>query len=516
MPVVQNQIAPPIDKIESPETGSRTRPAAVVAILGSALLFVGQRHEQWFDEAQAWLLARDNSLWSLVAHAVRYEGSPGLWHALLWALIRLGVPYTALTFISVAAACLGAWIVLTRAPFPFWMRVGVCFSYFFAYQYAVVARSYCLDLVWIPLAATLYQTRFRRCFAYAFVLGLCANSNAHGFVFAAVLWAEFLRTAWRERGSRAPGLLPATAVFGTFAAAAVLQTWPPQDLGYARGPFELLKNLSPRRLQLQTLEAFFDRGNVFGFRPPTADDQAAGLCLTLLVLVAVALLCRKAGKLALFAGIVGGLSIFALLEHINAWHGGLVFLAWLFCMWISWAAVASLRSAQRTMLLTALGGLLAVHVWYTLVAWRNEVNLPYSGSPAAAAALTAYTAHDPNARIASVGFKSFGVQPWFSHNLFANYFDGAAKPGYYEWRRGVSYPRHVNLDAWRETARGQKYDLLLLSTYGAEDAIAAHSSAARQSGYCLVSIYPGGLIWKSYIREADGFALFGRCPQGAP
>ena len=33
-------------------------------------------------------------------------------------------------------------MILTRAPFPYWLRVGIGFSYFLAYQYGIVVRSY--------------------------------------------------------------------------------------------------------------------------------------------------------------------------------------------------------------------------------------------------------------------------------------------------------------------------------------------------------------------------------------
>jgi hypothetical protein len=45
---------------------------------------------------------------------------------------------------------------------PFWLRGGIIFSYFIAYQYAVVARSYALDLLLIPLIAATFASRFNR------------------------------------------------------------------------------------------------------------------------------------------------------------------------------------------------------------------------------------------------------------------------------------------------------------------------------------------------------------------
>jgi hypothetical protein len=492
-------------------------PTAALSVLGCALLTIGSRHTPWFDEAQAWLLARDNSPWSLLAHWVRYEGSPGLWHTLLWVFMHCGLPYSKLYCISALAACLGAGIILYRAPFPFWLRLGISFSYFFAYQYAVVARSYCLDLIWIPLAAALYATRWKHPLAYCLVLGLCANTSAHSFVFAAVLWAEFVWTAAQERQWRQRGVMAGNLLFALFAGAAVLETWPPPDLGYDILPFEVVKNVSRSRLMLQTTEGLFDRINFLSFREPSYYQLLAGMALSGLVLLALLMACLRARKLLLFCGLVGGLSLFAVEEHVNAWHGGFIYLACVFSAWVSWRAVTTMPRYRKMLFLTAFGGLAAVHVWYTLVSWRNEFRMPYSSSVQAAQSLGRYSQDHPNPRVAAMGFKAFSVQPWFAHNTFANYYSGAPVPSFYSWRRGVPYPRYVTLDAWQDIIHSQSYDVLLVSTYRTHGALLKpFVSEAGRFGYCLTSVFPGAMIWKTYIREEDGLAMFERCGNPPP
>jgi hypothetical protein len=55
----------------------------VLGVYTVAVAVLVTRHEPWFDEAQAWLLARDTAPLTLVTDALRYEGSPGLWHLTL-------------------------------------------------------------------------------------------------------------------------------------------------------------------------------------------------------------------------------------------------------------------------------------------------------------------------------------------------------------------------------------------------------------------------------------------------
>src|SRR5215472_9725730 len=68
-----------------------------IAVVGYTI----QHHEKWADEAQAWLIARDLDLRTIWFHELRYEGSPGLWHTILWfAQHALRAKYGALGYIG--------------------------------------------------------------------------------------------------------------------------------------------------------------------------------------------------------------------------------------------------------------------------------------------------------------------------------------------------------------------------------------------------------------------------------
>jgi hypothetical protein len=112
--------------------------------------FTIRYHEKWADEAQAWLLARDLSLRAIWFHELRYEGSPGLWHTILWiAQHAFHAKYDALGYIGMAGATAGVALLIFKAPFPRFVRWPLAFTYFMVYQYAVIARPYTL----LPLLA---------------------------------------------------------------------------------------------------------------------------------------------------------------------------------------------------------------------------------------------------------------------------------------------------------------------------------------------------------------------------
>jgi len=95
--------------------------ALVLLAYSCVVLWTIRYHEKWADEAQAWLIARDLDLRTIWFHELRYEGSPGLWHTILWIaqhVFHLG--YGALGYIGASFAIAGTAVLIFCAPFPYW------------------------------------------------------------------------------------------------------------------------------------------------------------------------------------------------------------------------------------------------------------------------------------------------------------------------------------------------------------------------------------------------------------
>lgn len=72
-------------------------------------------HENWRDEAQAWLLSRDLSIPELIRQ-MSYEGHPCLWHLLLMPLAKLGALYISMNVLSLAIMAAAAALFLWKSP----------------------------------------------------------------------------------------------------------------------------------------------------------------------------------------------------------------------------------------------------------------------------------------------------------------------------------------------------------------------------------------------------------------
>jgi hypothetical protein len=423
-------------------------------------------------------------------------------------LHMLGLPFAYLWLISGALACIGAWIILTRAPFPYWLRVGIVFSYFLAYQYAIVARSYALDLVVIPLIAATFADRLRRPVLYGALLAFCANANTHSLIISAFLFAEFLIAIWRsgtwQSGKWPRAHLVGSALYIAAVGVALLQAWPAPDASFYEHGIEIRRGITV------FVEAFVDRPDIWSASPPTVGAVILGGLITTLLLAPSFFLFQRAGIAVLVIAVFVTLIVFAIVKYANAWHAGFLHLFWIFALWVSWSALGELGAVRRRVTVASIAAIVFVHVFYTASASLRDIREPYSAGPATAQMLAR-----SDARVAALGFKTFAVQPWLSANAFANYRGRASHDASYAWNTNEPFPAFVTPELWREAVNNRRYDVLLLSDHMLPaDEIARYVAAARDAGYCTPTVLPGGLIWKSYVREADGMLVFRRCADG--
>ena len=479
----------------------------VLGVFAVWLISVGARHEAWADEAQAWLIARDSSLGELLWERVRYEGTPGLWHLVLWGAIRCGLPFTQLYLVSVASAVIGAAVVLWRAPFPALLRVSLIGSHYFAYQYSVVARSYALDLVLVPVAAALFAQRWRRPIAYGAVVGVMANANAHGFLVAAVLGCEFLWAAWRRGGLGSRAVLGGLAVALLCGLFAVAVAWQPADNFFLAGERDPASAAAMNLVR----EAFIDRPLFWSREPPGPMDALLGLVLSSAVLVPSFLAFRRAGLLPLAVGLFGLLIGFSAFGYSSPWHAGILFLGWIFCLWISWPHLTQTRALARGVV-ASLAIVTGVQMVEAANSGRLDLSVAYSAGRAAAARLADLRESDPTARVAVVGFKAVSVRPYFADDGFIVHPDGVVRPAYYAWDAPSAAPLRAMPRVAQIAAESHSDHLLVSISKRGFPGVRAFEAEARQAGYRKLELFPGALIWKGYEREDDSLLLLRREP----
>ncbi len=162
-----------------------------IIIYAAIIIFIGLKHEHWADEAQAWLIARDNNFIDILK-IIRYEGTPPLWHFILRIFILFGFKYTHLIFLTTAITISGVILLFRNKNIPWVLKLLFPFTYFIFFQYTIVARSYVLILPILMAIANIYPNKREHLIKYGVLLFLLMNVSSHCFFLAGGLWLDFL------------------------------------------------------------------------------------------------------------------------------------------------------------------------------------------------------------------------------------------------------------------------------------------------------------------------------------
>ena len=134
-------------------------------------------HEPWRDEAQGYVVVRDNTLLGLILH-MKDESQFLLWYLFTWPFVRLfGMPVFGVALMHWALSCSTAYLVVRRAPFRFLTRAALIFSVLFAFEFTVVVRHYAAGVFLLTVLMVNWRERFRHPVLYSCGIALCASTN---------------------------------------------------------------------------------------------------------------------------------------------------------------------------------------------------------------------------------------------------------------------------------------------------------------------------------------------------
>lgn len=172
----------------------------IFAAYAVSLIVISCFHEPWYDEAEAWQMARGASLHDLLFYIPHYEGHPSLWYLLLAIPAKLGVPYEiGLKSIAVMAALIYGWLILFCSPFPKWIRYVLPFHYFLFYQYGVISRPYGLSVLCFFLMAMAFRSRNEKPWRFLFPMAFLCALSGYGIVLAGGICIVWVWDICREK-----------------------------------------------------------------------------------------------------------------------------------------------------------------------------------------------------------------------------------------------------------------------------------------------------------------------------
>ena len=170
------------------------------AVYAFLLILINCFHEPWYDEAEAWQMARGASIRDLLFYVPHYEGHPSLWYLILAIPAKLGVPYElGLKFFNVIAALLYGWLIFMRSPFPKWLRWSLPFHYFLFYQYGVISRPYGLSVLCFLFMAMAYRERNEKPWKFLLPMAFLCMLSGYGIVLAGGICLAWVWDICREK-----------------------------------------------------------------------------------------------------------------------------------------------------------------------------------------------------------------------------------------------------------------------------------------------------------------------------
>jgi hypothetical protein len=459
-----------------PKNKLRLLDTCVLAGYATAVLTAVAHHEQWTDEAQAWLIARDMPFLKMMFSEMHYEGSPGLWHVILWVTQHVfHAQYQALNWIGAAFAIAGAGLLIFLAPFPRVVRYLMAFSYYLLYQYAVIARPYVLLLLCGGIAAIFY--RRRNMLPLAVSLAIMCGISLHGAILAGALAAG---AAWHSiaewktlTSDERTRLFAALAIVSAAFVMVFVIAYPAHDV-------------TTNHLQ---------GGGLIKLVATLADVVIEPWGLGAALLIAIAAFTYWGGETIPFVLGVGGLLVFQSFVYGGTHHEGTIVVGIIIVLWIAWpkpgAQMHPVFALAAPVVLCLIFGIQTI---WAVDAWRHELAGPYSGAQDAAKYL--HETGADHARILGYTFEMAAIQAYYDRNLFENW-----TTSYAHHSLDVE-PRLSRLDG---TQRPTAEYIVILLQKGDQD---PDQAAMEQLGYRLVHTSPGRIFFKYGISQFDTFVIY--------
>lgn len=442
----------------------------ILALLVYAAAHLGMAvvHEPFFDEAEAWQIARSVTLKTLFLETTHYEGHPPLWHLVLLPFAKAGAPYElSLALISLAFTGTAVFLILWYAPFPRLVRLLLPFTYFFFYQYGVISRVYCVMTLAFVLAAMAYRRRNVRPDRYVAALILMCVTLAYGLVIAGGLALVWLWEIWREGRRKWDRRISWLAVLLAAALGVVWMIMPRADT-YATVSADAVTIENPFIVRLLytffvlpsdvTLTDVYSEHMLLSRAYLMPSALFSGALIGMLIWGVLLYYGRKRGTALLLVVPYSLFAVFAAAVYVSIHHIGIGLLY--FCFWCWVTAENGERVADRTELsadgnmagavrcAAVLLGTLAmgVSLYWTGAACKLDIDKNYAPGRHEAAFIKAHhldeyrmmtswlIAYDEEGDIRLTDINecnmAVNVAPYFEHNLFFNFNGGSDERNY--------------------------------------------------------------------------------------
>jgi hypothetical protein len=383
------------------------------------------------------------------------------------------------------------------------VRVPLVLSFFLAYQFTVVSRSYVLLFPLFLALVIGYEKRGEHFLRFCVLLVLLSEVSLHGLAFAGAFFTLFLIDIARRRVRVAlRPLLAGCALLAAHFAFLVWMLWPARDPG-GQTTASLLALVNPRNA-LDVLILGLG-STLVGSHTVVRAFVSAAMLVVLIVWLARRRALAPFVLMTLFV-----LPVCAM--HFSGWHMAMFFFALIVPVLLAWQREAD--GIDRRLEIAALcvvALIVARQARFTFTSLAFDIGHEFTGSRAAAAFIEENGLH--RTKLYGAGIGVVGIQPWFPENTFRNY----TTPGnvaYWDWSGTNPWPyRHDTTPEqhrqWIQTMLAEKPDYFVCATAFQGDPAMANA-LARSPDYRAVAVFEGKAVWEDRPAWQDAFVIYQR------
>lgn len=351
-------------------------------------------HEHWADEAQSWLIARDNSIIEILNYT-KYEGTPCLWFFILKIFINIGFTYEMFYLIPILFTTIGLYLVLFKIEMPWYIKILFPFSYFIFFQTTIVCRSYCLVLPAITLIYIFYKERFSKPTRFFVSIIFFMNISLHTYLIAGSIFAIYLYDFYKkrkelEKSLKIKNIICSIILFFVFLIILIL-LFPKSDIGFGG-----------------------DGGNSIFYIIGEATISSYNNILNVLALICIVVLLIRNNNLENIVKIlVLFLPVFSLLMilHCQIWHISIIFEV-IFVLLIKDIDKKEIKIFVVIMLL--------IQCIWNIITLKFDYENIYSPSEQIADFIKEIDSYESK-KIYGIRYMGTTIQPYFEKNIFSNY-----------------------------------------------------------------------------------------------
>ncbi len=156
-------------------------------------------HEIWADEAQAWLIAKNLSIFdfSLFKHLVN-EGHPSFFYLLIMPFAKLNTSIIFMQILCWFCSVVSVFLLLKKSPFNNFCKFSIVISGGFLYFFPVIARSYSILPLIVFILAIYYKKAEKHPYVYSILLSILANTHVIMFAFCVLLAVDFIHKIFKN------------------------------------------------------------------------------------------------------------------------------------------------------------------------------------------------------------------------------------------------------------------------------------------------------------------------------